>query len=123
MYYPDDEITDQTSRQLAAEVIREKTLICLSDEVPHGIAVEVNSYKLNERGVLEIGAVIYCEKKSHRGIIIGKGGNMIKKIGRLSRIDIEKMTDSKVFLELWVKIKEDWRNSENMLKEFGYKSN
>ncbi len=123
MYYPDDEITDQTQRQLAAEIIREKTLLCLSDEVPHGVAVEVLAYKLNEKGILEINAVIYCEKKSHKGIIVGKGGNMIKKIGRLSRIDIEQMTDTKVFLELWVKIKEDWRNSDNMLKEFGYKSN
>lgn len=120
MYYPDDMITDQTEREIVSEIIREKMLRLLDKEVPHGTAVEVESMKEGE-SLTKIGAVIYCEKASHKGIIIGKGGEMLKKIGSYARTDIEKLLDKKVFLELWVKVKEDWRNSNFLLKEFGYK--
>ena len=120
MYFPDDMITDQPEKQIAAEIIREKALWCLDKEVPHGIAVEISSFKENKKGVLEIGATIYCEKSSHKGIIIGKGGAMLKKIGSLARGDMERFFDTKVFLELWVKVKEGWRDSDFLLRNFGY---
>lgn len=120
MYFPDDMITDQPEKQIAAEMIREKALWCLDKEVPHGIAVEISSFKENERGIIEIGATVYCEKSSHKGIIIGKNGAMLKKIGSLARRDMERFFGSKVFLELWVKVKEGWRDSDFMLKNFGY---
>jgi len=123
MYFPEDMLTDQPEKQIMAEFIREKALWCLDKEVPHGIAVEIVSFKEGDNGVLNISATIYCEKKSHKGIIIGKGGQMLKKIGQLSRIEAEKFFDTKVFLELWVKIKEDWRNSDIMLKNFGFTNN
>lgn len=119
MYYPDDMITDQTEREIVAEIIREKMLRLLDKEVPHGTAVEIEYMKEGDT-LTKIGAVIYCEKASHKGIIIGKGGEMLKRIGSYSRSDIEKLLDKKVFLELWVKVKEDWRNSNFLLKEFGY---
>ena len=119
MYYPEDMITDQTEREIVAEIIREKMLRLLDKEVPHGTAVEIESMKEGE-SLTKIGAVIYCEKASHKGIIIGKGGEMLKRIGSHARSDIEKLLDKKVFLELWVKVKEDWRNSNFLLKEFGY---
>ena len=122
MYFSPDMITAQPERQIVAELIREKALWCLSKEVPHGIAVEIESYKEKENGTVQIGAVIYCEKSSHKGIIIGKGGAMLKNIGQKARIEIEKFLDTKVFLELWVKVKEDWRNSDILIKNFGYKS-
>jgi GTP-binding protein Era len=121
MYYPEDMITDQTEREMAAEIIREKMLRLLDKEVPHGTAVEIESMK-EEKDLTRIGAVIYCEKASHKGIIIGKGGEMLKRIGSYARADIEKLLDKKVYLELWVKVKEDWRNSNFMLHEFGYES-
>lgn len=120
-YYPEDMVTDQTEREMAAEIIREKMLRLLDKEVPHGTAVEIESMK-EEPNLTRIGAVIYCEKASHKGIIIGKGGEMLKRIGSYSRSDIEKLLDKKVYLELWVKVKEDWRNSNFMLHEFGYES-
>lgn len=120
MYFPDDMITDQPEKQIAAEIVREKALWCLDKEVPHGIAVEISSFKEKDNGVLEIGATIYCEKSSHKGIIIGKGGAMLKKIGSLARKDIERFFDQKVFIELWVKVKEGWRDSDFMLRNFGY---
>lgn len=120
MYFPDDMITDQPEKQIAAEMIREKALWCLDKEVPHGIAVEISSFKENERGIIEIGATVYCEKSNHKGIIIGKNGAMLKKIGSLARRDMERFFGSKVFLELWVKVKEGWRDSDFMLKNFGY---
>ena len=120
MYFPDDMITDQPEKQIAAEIVREKALWCLDKEVPHGIAVEISSFKESDNGVLEIGATIYCEKSSHKGIIIGKGGEMLKKIGSLARKDMERFFDQKVFLELWVKVKEGWRDSDFMLRNFGY---
>lgn len=120
MYFPDDMITDQPEKQIAAEIVREKALWCLDKEVPHGIAVEISSFKENDRGILEIGATIYCEKSSHKGIIIGKQGTMLKRIGSLARKDMERFFGSKVFLELWVKVKEGWRDSDFMLRNFGY---
>lgn len=120
MYFPDDMITDQPEKQIAAEIIREKALWCLDKEVPHGIAVEVTSFQENEKEILEIQATIFCEKKSHKGIIIGKNGTMLKKIGTLARKDIERFMGTKVFLELWVKVREDWRNLSQSLKNFGY---
>lgn len=122
MYYPDDMITDQTEREIVAEIIREKMLRLLDKEVPHGTAVEIEYMKEGDT-LTKIGAVIFCEKASHKGIIIGKGGEMLKRIGSYSRSDIEKLLDKKVFLELWVKVKEDWRNSNFLLKEFGYQEN
>jgi len=123
MYFPEDMLTDQPEKQIMAEFIREKALRCLDKEVPHGIAVEISSFKESENGILKIAATIYCERKSHKGIIIGKGGQMLKKIGQLSRQEAEDFFGTKVFLELWVKIKEDWRNSDIMLKNFGFTNN
>lgn len=120
MYFPDDMITDQPEKQIAAEIIREKALWCLDKEVPHGIAVEVTSFQENEKEILEIQATIFCEKKSHKGIIIGKNGAMLKKIGTMARKDMERFMGTKVFLELWVKVREDWRNLTQSLKNFGY---
>ena len=121
-YFPEDMITDQPEKVIVAELIREKLLYYLRDEVPHGVAVEVESMKKrDEKDIVDIQAVIYCEKKSHKGIIIGKGGRKLKGIGKHARIDIENLLGSKVFLELWVKVKEDWRDQEMMLKQLGYK--
>lgn len=121
-YFPDDMITDQPERQIVAELIREKILNLIRDEIPHGVAVEITTMKeRSDKNIIDIGATIFCEKKSHKGIIIGKNGDMLKKIGSTSRIDIERLLGAKVFLELWVKIREDWRNSENMMKNFGFK--
>ena len=120
MFYDEDAVTDQPEKQIAAEIIREKMLWLLEEEVPHGIAIEIT--RMRDKGRLaEIHATIYCERKSHKGIIIGKNGEMLKKIGSLARSDIEKMLDKKVYLELWVKIKTDWRNSDFLIKNFGYK--
>ncbi|NLX63319.1 MAG: GTPase Era [Clostridiaceae bacterium] len=122
MYYPEDMLTDQQERVLAQELIREKLLHLLDDEVPHGIGVEVIRFKEKEdKNIIEIDANIYCEKESHKGIIIGKEGKMLKRVGTLARQDMERLFGSKVFLQLWVKVKEDWRNSDFMLNELGYK--
>ena len=113
-------VTDQPERAIAAEIIREKMHWLLDKEVPHGIAIEIS--RMKEKGnVTEIYATINCEKKTHKGIIIGKNGEMLKKIGTMARADIEKMLDRKVYLELWVKVKSDWRNSDYLIKNFGYK--
>ena len=118
-FYDDEIITDQQEKQIAAEIIREKLLWFLDKEVPHGIAVEIE--KMQELPeITKIYAAIYCEKASHKGIIIGKNGEMLKKIATRARGDIEKMLDKKVYLELWVRVKNDWRNSEKMLKDFGF---
>ena len=119
MYYPEDMVTDQQEKQIVAEIIREKMLLILRQEIPHGTAVEIVKMKYEENGKYSISANIYCEKDSHKGIIIGKGGKVLKEIGTKARLDSEKMLDAPVFLELWVKVKEDWRNSENFIKEFG----
>jgi len=120
-FYYEDMVTDQPEKQIAAEIIREKLLRLLDQEVPHGIAVEIESMREKET-ITDIHAVIYCEKASHKGIIIGKNGEMLKKIGRYARADIEEMLDKQVYLELWVRVKDDWRNSERMMKNFGYDS-
>lgn len=118
-FYPDDMVTDQPEKQIAAEIIREKLLWLLDKEIPHGIAIEILRMK-DKESVVEIQATIYCEKTSHKGIVIGKNGAVLKKVGSMARTDIEKMLDKKVFLELWVKVKSDWRNSSSLMKNFGY---
>ncbi|MCI5614745.1 MAG: GTPase Era [Clostridia bacterium] len=117
--FPDGMVSDQPERQLIAEIIREKLLQNLDKEVPHGVAVEIEQMK-EENGVMHVAAVIYCERKSHKGIIIGKNGGMLKKVGASARPEIEALLDSRVFLQLWVKIKEDWRNSPAQIRNFGY---
>ncbi|RCX13845.1 GTP-binding protein Era [Anaerobacterium chartisolvens] len=120
-YFPEDMLTDQPEKVIIAEMIREKILRLLKDEVPHGIGVEVISFKERTgRDIIDIQANIYCERETHKGIIIGKEGKMLKKIGTLSRVDGEKLLGSKIFMELWVKVKPDWRNSSSMLKSLGY---
>lgn len=120
-FFPDDTLTDQPEKVIAAEMIREKMLLNLDDEVPHGVGVEITSFKERKDGLISIQATIFCEKSSHKGIIIGKQGAMLKKIGSAARFEIERLLDTKVFLELWVKIKPDWRNNDSMLKDLGYK--
>ena len=118
-FYDEDMVTDQPEKQIAAEIIREKMLWLLDKEVPHGIAIEIT--KMQEKAkITNIYATIFCEKNSHKGMVIGKNGEMLKKIGSLARGDIEKMLDKKVYLELWVKVKTDWRNSDYLIKNFGY---
>ncbi|MBR0278220.1 MAG: GTPase Era [Clostridia bacterium] len=121
-FFPDDTLTDQPEKQIAADFIREKIMRNLNDEIPFGIAVTTDSMKYDEeKNLTSINAVIYCERDSHKAIIIGKKGEMIKKIGSQARNEIERFTKTKVFLELWVKVKDNWRNSDIMLKNFGYK--
>jgi len=121
-YFPEDIITDQPEKFIVSEIIREKALTFLDQEVPHGIAVEIESMKAREKnGVVDVDAVIYCEKDSHKGIIIGRNGVMLKRIGSAAREDIERLLGSKVYLQLWVKVKKDWRDSPHSLKGFGYK--
>ena len=118
-FYDEDTVTDQPQRQIVAEMIREKALRCLDEEIPHGIAVTIE--KMKWRGnIVDIEATIICERESHKGIILGKQGSMLKKIGMNARKDIENMLESKVNLQLWVKVKKDWRDSEFLLKNFGY---
>lgn len=121
MYFPEDMVTDHPERFIVAEIIREKVLLYLDEEVPHGVAVELESYK-EEPKITRIGAVIYCEKKSHKGIIIGKEGKKLKGIGKSARVEIEGLLGTKVFLELWVKVKENWRDSEFALNSLGYRN-
>lgn len=118
-FYDEDTVTDQPERQIVAEMIREKALRCLEEEIPHGIAVTIEQMK-KRKDIMDIEATIICEKDSHKGIIIGKQGSMLKKIGSGARHDIEKMLESKVNLQLWVKVKKDWRDSDFLLKNFGY---
>ena len=119
-YYDEDTVTDQPMRQIAAELIREKALHALEEEIPHGIAVAIDRMKRRGR-VMHIDATIICERDSHKGIIIGKQGNMLKKIGSTARFEIEKMLECQVNLKLWVKVKKDWRDSEYLMKNFGYR--
>ena len=121
MYFPADMVTDHPERFIVSEIIREKLLLYLNDEIPHGAAVEIETYKEGPK-LTKIGAVIYCEKKSHKGIIIGKDGKKLKGIGKDARIEIEALLGTKVFLELWVKIRENWRDSDLALSNFGYKA-
>jgi GTP-binding protein Era len=120
-YYPDDMVTDQPERFVVAELIREKALELLEEEVPHGIGVEVTAFKEREdKNIIDIYATIYCEKKSHKGIVIGKGGSMLREIGSRARRDIERLLGVHVYLELWVKVRENWRNNIVDLKNLGY---
>ncbi len=118
-FYDGDTVTDQPERQIVAELIREKALHCLNEEIPHGIAVVIDSMKKKGR-IMHIDATIICERDSHKGIIIGKQGNMLKKIGSTARFEIEKMLDLQANLKLWVKVKKDWRDSDFLVKNFGY---
>lgn len=118
--FPEDMVSDQPERQFVAEIIREKMLRLLDREVPHGVAVGIERWHEREDGLVEINAVIYCEKASHKGIIIGKQGAMLREIGKQARGDIERMLDAKVYLELWVKVKEGWRNNQYQMRNFGY---
>lgn len=120
MYFPEDMVTDHPERFIVSELIREKVLNYLEEEVPHGVAIEIESYE-ELPNITNIGAVIYCEKKSHKGIIIGKQGKKLKGIGKSARIEIEALLGTKVYLELWVKVKENWRDSDFALSNFGYK--
>ena len=120
--FPDDSITDQPERQICAELIREKILRCVEKEVPHGTAVEISRFSERENGILDIEATIYCEKSSHKGILIGKNGSMLRQIGAEAREEIEAFLGTKVFLQIWVKVKENWRDSEIQLRNFGYRS-
>lgn len=122
MFYDEDTVTDQPERQIVAELIREKSLHALEKEVPHGIAVTIERMKERKKGgIVDIEATIICERDSHKGIIIGKGGAMLKKIGTNARFEIEKMLERKVNLKLWVKVKKDWRDSDYLIKNFGYR--
>ena len=119
-FYDEDTVTDQPERQIVAELIREKALHSLQDEIPHGIAVAIDRMKMQNK-VMHIDATIICERDSHKGIIIGKQGSMLKKIGSTARYEIERMLDCKVNLKLWVKVKKDWRDSEFLMKNYGYR--
>ena len=119
-FYDEETVTDQPERQIVAELIREKALHSLQDEIPHGIAVAIDRMKMQNK-VMHIDATIICERDSHKGIIIGKQGSMLKKIGSTARYEIERMLDCKVNLKLWVKVKKDWRDSEFLMKNFGYR--
>ena len=119
-FYDEDTVTDQPMRQIAAELIREKALRLLNDEIPHGIAVTIEGMKERPDGIMDIDASIVCERDSHKGIIIGKGGNMLKRIGTEARKDIEHMMDIQVNLKLWVKVRKEWRDSELYMKNYGY---
>ena len=118
--FPDDLTTDQPERQVMAEIIREKLLWCLDREVPHGTAVEITRFSERDNGIIDMDATIYCEKPSHKGIIIGKHGDMLKKISTMARVDCEKFMGTRVFLTTWVKVKENWRDSDFLIRNFGY---
>ena len=118
--FPDGQTSDQPERQVVGEIVREKLLLCLDKEIPHGTAVEITRFSERDSGVIDVDATIYCEKASHKGIIIGKQGAMLKKISTMARHDIEKFMGTKVYLETWVKVKENWRDNVNYVRSFGY---
>ena len=121
--FPEDMVTDQPDRQICAEMVREKLLYCLNHEIPHGTAVEVTRFTEREdTEIIDLDVTIYCEKASHKSIIIGKGGSMLKKIGALARKDIERYMGTKVYLQTWVRVKENWRDSDVLVRNFGYRS-
>lgn len=120
LYYDEETVTDQPMREIAAEIIREKALRLLKDEVPHGIAVEIDKMRERGNGIVDIDATIVCERDTHKGIIIGKGGSMLKRIGSNARRDLEKMMEQQVNLQIWVKVRKEWRDNALMLKNFGY---
>jgi len=119
--FPDDITTDQPERQVMAEIIREKLLWCLDREIPHGTAVEITKFSERDNGIIDIDATIYCEKASHKGIIIGKNGEMLKKISSMARTDCEKFMGTRVYLTTWVKYKENWRDNDFLVRNFGYR--
>ncbi|WP_295581591.1 GTPase Era [uncultured Oscillibacter sp.] len=119
--FPDGQTSDQPERQVVGEIVREKLLLCLDKEIPHGTAVEITKFSERDSGVIDVDATIYCEKASHKGIIIGKQGAMLKKISTMARQDIEKFMGTKVYLETWVKVKENWRDNVNVVRNFGYR--
>ena len=119
-FYDEDTVTDQPMRQIAAELIREKALRLLDEEIPHGIAVTIEKMTERPNGMIDIDATIVCERDSHKGIVIGKGGSMLKKIGSAARVEIEHLMDTKINLQLWVKVRKEWRDSELMMKNYGY---
>ena len=120
LFFPEDMVTDQPEKQVMAEIIREKLLWNLEREIPHGTAVEITKFSERDDGIIDIEATIYCEKASHKGIIIGKNGQMLKKISTMARADCEKFMGTKVFLQTWVKVKENWRDSQYLIGNFGY---
>ncbi len=119
--FPEDMTSDQPERQMMAEILREKLLLCLDKEIPHGTAVEITRFAERDDEVVEVEATIYCEKNSHKGIIIGKGGSMLKKVSTLARQDMERFMGTKVYLQTWVKVKENWRDNPTAIQNFGYK--
>ncbi len=120
--FPEDMVTDQPERQVMAEILREKLLLCLEHEIPHGTAVEITRFSERiDTGIVDVDATIYCEKESHKGIIIGKKGAMLKKISSLARADMERFMGTKIYLQTWVKVKENWRDNANLVRNFGYK--
>jgi GTP-binding protein Era len=123
--FPEGMTTDQPENQIIAEIIREKLLICMDKEIPHGTAIEITKFAerdSNDGVVIDVDATIYCERASHKGMIIGKNGAMLKKIGQMARIDIERFMGAKVFLQTWVKVRTNWRDNEAAVRNFGYKS-
>ena len=118
--FPDGMVSDQPEKQICAEIVREKLLLCLDKEIPHGTAVEVTKFSERDNEIIDLDVTIYCEKASHKGIIIGRKGAMLKKIGELARTDIEAFMGTKVFLQTWVKVKENWRDSQAQLRNFGF---
>ena len=119
--FPDGQTSDQPERQVVGELLREKLLLCLDKEIPHGTAVEITKFSERDSGVVDVGATIYCEKASHKGIIIGKQGAMLKKISSLARHDMEKFMGTQIYLETWVKVKENWRDNVNYVRSLGYR--
>nr|WP_325259242.1 GTPase Era [uncultured Oscillibacter sp.] len=119
--FPDGQTSDQPERQVMGELLREKLLLCLDKEIPHGTAVEITKFSERDSGIVDVGAVIYCEKASHKGIIIGKQGTMLKKISSLARHDMEKFMGTQIYLETWVKVKENWRDNVNYVRSLGYR--
>jgi len=120
-YYPEDQLSDITVRNIVAEIVREKVLVNLEQEVPHGVATEVNEFKQRNEDMTYISVTVYVERDSHKGIVIGKGGKMLKKISQEARVEIEQFLDTRVFLELWVKVLKNWRRDENALRRLGYR--
>ncbi len=120
--FPDDMTTDQSDSQVCAEIVREKILYCLQREVPHGVAIEVTKFSQRANDIIDLDVTIYCEKASHKGILIGKGGEMLKKISTMARADIERFMGAKVYLQTWVKVKENWRDQLSAIRGFGYRS-
>ena len=118
--FPEDMVTDQPDRQIVAEIVREKLLYCLEHEIPHGTAVEVERFSERDDGIIDLEVTIYCEKASHKSIIIGHNGSMLKRIGELARKDVERYMGTKVYFKSWVKVKENWRDQDAMLRNFGY---